>query len=232
MAALPVSNQEHDVDETQRSPLRHGDSVPWPRLCHLDATQAARHGCGTARGADHPRRPPRQRRARRGSDLARLTAAARIVLDAGLEVWFSPAIFEYPPEETQSRLVACGGGCRAAGEGPPGSRSLRGGLRAHALREGTAPGRSLLGRLKHLKRPSRPSCGTGSSTRSWRASSRGWAPLSPDRSPMRRSCSSRWIGNPSTTSALITTASNGPKTGTSRCSRHWLTPANRSPSRS
>jgi hypothetical protein len=41
-----------------------------------------------------------------GSDVERLTTASKVALDVGLEVWFSPAFFEYPPEETASRLVA------------------------------------------------------------------------------------------------------------------------------
>lgn len=41
-----------------------------------------------------------------GSDVGRLTKAAEIALELGLEVWFSPTFFEYPPEETASRLLA------------------------------------------------------------------------------------------------------------------------------
>ncbi len=40
-----------------------------------------------------------------GSDVRRLTAVAEIALGLGLEVWFSPALFEYSPEETTARLV-------------------------------------------------------------------------------------------------------------------------------
>jgi hypothetical protein len=39
-----------------------------------------------------------------GSDLGRLTAAARVALDLDLEVCFSPAFFERPLEELASRL--------------------------------------------------------------------------------------------------------------------------------
>ena len=41
-----------------------------------------------------------------GSDVGRITAVAETALGLGLEVWFSPAFFEYPLEETTSRLVA------------------------------------------------------------------------------------------------------------------------------
>jgi hypothetical protein len=41
-----------------------------------------------------------------GSDVDRLTAVAEMALELGIEVWFSPAFFEYPPEETASRLRA------------------------------------------------------------------------------------------------------------------------------
>jgi hypothetical protein len=41
-----------------------------------------------------------------GSEVARMTAVAEIALGLGIEVWFSPAFFEYSPEETADRLVA------------------------------------------------------------------------------------------------------------------------------
>ena len=41
-----------------------------------------------------------------GSDLGPMTAVAEIALGLGLEVWFSPAFFEYSLEETAARLVA------------------------------------------------------------------------------------------------------------------------------
>ena len=41
-----------------------------------------------------------------GSDVGRMTAVAEIALGLGLEVWFSPAFFEYSLEETAARLVA------------------------------------------------------------------------------------------------------------------------------
>jgi len=41
-----------------------------------------------------------------GSELGRLTAVAEIALDLGLEVWFSPAYFEYAMEEAADRAVA------------------------------------------------------------------------------------------------------------------------------
>ena len=41
-----------------------------------------------------------------GSDVGRMTAVTEVALGLGLEVWFSPAYFEYSPEETTSRLVA------------------------------------------------------------------------------------------------------------------------------
>ena len=41
-----------------------------------------------------------------GSDLEPMTVVAEIARGLGLEVWFSPAFFEYPLEETGARLVA------------------------------------------------------------------------------------------------------------------------------
>jgi hypothetical protein len=41
-----------------------------------------------------------------GSDVGRMTRVAEIALGLGIEVWFSPAFFEYSLEETAARLVA------------------------------------------------------------------------------------------------------------------------------
>ncbi|MGA8923766.1 MAG: hypothetical protein WB682_11525 [Candidatus Dormiibacterota bacterium] len=41
-----------------------------------------------------------------GSEVGRMTAVAEIALGLGIEVWFSPAFFEYSLEETAARLVA------------------------------------------------------------------------------------------------------------------------------
>ena len=41
-----------------------------------------------------------------GSDVERLVAVSEAALDLGLEVWFSPAFFEYPPDETAIDLSA------------------------------------------------------------------------------------------------------------------------------
>lgn len=41
-----------------------------------------------------------------GSDITRLTATTEVALRLGLEVWFSPAFFEYEPPETTTRFVA------------------------------------------------------------------------------------------------------------------------------
>jgi hypothetical protein len=45
-----------------------------------------------------------------GSDVDRLLSVTRVVLDLGLEVWFSPAFLEYHPRETASLLVAAAAG--------------------------------------------------------------------------------------------------------------------------
>jgi hypothetical protein len=126
-----------------------------------------------------------------GSDLARLTAVARIVLDAGLEVWFSPAIFEYPPEETQSRLVAAAAAAAPLERGHPGRVVFVAGSEHTLLTRGLLPGRSVVTRLKHLKaEPALLRNGKLNRLRNrrlgWRASFRGCAPLSPGPSPMRR----------------------------------------------
>ena len=86
-----------------------------------------------------------------GSDLARLTAVARIVLDAGLEVWFSPAILEYPPEETQSRLVAAAAAAAPLERAHPDRVVFVAGFEHTLFARGLLPGRSIPERLKHLK---------------------------------------------------------------------------------
>jgi tRNA U34 5-methylaminomethyl-2-thiouridine-forming methyltransferase MnmC len=68
-----------------------------------------------------------------GSDLGPMTAVAEIALGLGLEVWFSPAFFEYPLEETAARLVAAAEAATPL-YSPSGACGLRRRQRAHALR--------------------------------------------------------------------------------------------------
>jgi hypothetical protein len=86
-----------------------------------------------------------------GSDLARLTAVARIALEAGLEVWFSPAVLEHPPEETQSRLVAAAAAAAHLEGAHPGRVVFVAGFEHTLFTRGLLPGRSIVTRLKRLK---------------------------------------------------------------------------------
>ena len=71
-----------------------------------------------------------------GSDVGRMTAVAEIALGLGLEVWFSPAFFEYSLEETAARLVAAAEAAAPLDGGPSGACGLRRRQRAHALHAG------------------------------------------------------------------------------------------------
>jgi len=91
-----------------------------------------------------------------GSDVGRLIAVTEVALQAGLEVWFSPAFFEYPGAETASRLVAA-----AAAVGPlealhHGRVIFVAGSELTLFMQDLLPGKSIVDRLGGLKKnPSR-----------------------------------------------------------------------------
>ena len=85
-----------------------------------------------------------------GSDLGPMTAVAEIALGLGLEVWFSPAFFEYSLEETAARLVAAAEAATPLAHGPSGACGLRRRQRTYALR--TRAGR----RQKRDRAPATP----------------------------------------------------------------------------
>lgn len=86
-----------------------------------------------------------------GSDVARMTATTEAALGLGLEVWFSPAYFEYPPAETTSRLVAAARAVSALEEAHPGRVIFVTGFELTLFMPGLIPGQSIESRLAALK---------------------------------------------------------------------------------
>ena len=86
-----------------------------------------------------------------GSDVGRLTAVAEIALGLGLKVWFSPAFFEYPPEETTARLVAAAAAAAQLEAAHPGRVVFVAGGELTLFMPGILPGKSVTERLQGLK---------------------------------------------------------------------------------
>jgi hypothetical protein len=86
-----------------------------------------------------------------GSDVGRITAVAETALGLGLEVWFSPAFFEYTPEETTSRLVEAAEAAAPLAAAHPGRVVFVAGGELTLFMPGLIPGKSVTERLKGLK---------------------------------------------------------------------------------
>jgi hypothetical protein len=86
-----------------------------------------------------------------GSDVRRLTAVAEIALGLNLEVWFSPAFFEYSPEETTTRLVAAAEAAAPLEAAHPRRVNLVAGGELTLFMPGILPGKDITGRMKALK---------------------------------------------------------------------------------
>jgi hypothetical protein len=86
-----------------------------------------------------------------GSDLGRLTAVARVALDLGLEVWFSPAFFERPLKELASRLVDAAAAAAPLEAAHRGRVVFVAGSEHTLFSPGLVPGRSVNARLQHLR---------------------------------------------------------------------------------
>ena len=86
-----------------------------------------------------------------GSDVGRMTAVAEIALGLGLEVWFSPACFEYSPEETTARLVAAAEAAAPLEAAHPGRVIFVAGGELTLFMPGILGGKSVTERLQHLK---------------------------------------------------------------------------------
>jgi len=86
-----------------------------------------------------------------GSDIGRLAVAAETALSLGLEVWFSPAFFEYQPKETSSRLVAAAEAAASLEEAQPGRVVFVAGSELTLFMPGLVEGKTITQRLERLK---------------------------------------------------------------------------------
>jgi hypothetical protein len=86
-----------------------------------------------------------------GSGIDRLVAVSGAALALGLEVWFSPALFEYPPEETARRLIGAAGAAASLDAAHPGRVVLVAGSELTLFMPGIVPGRTITERLRRLK---------------------------------------------------------------------------------
>jgi hypothetical protein len=86
-----------------------------------------------------------------GSDVGRLIAVSKAALGLGLEVWFSPAFFEYPAKDTASRLAAAARAAAALEAAHAGSVVFVAGSELTLFMPGLVPGRSVTDRLQCLK---------------------------------------------------------------------------------
>jgi hypothetical protein len=86
-----------------------------------------------------------------GSDVARMTATTEIALGLGLEVWFSPAFFEYQAPETTSRLVAAARAVSALEQTHAGRVIFVAGSELTLFMPDLTPGKSITLRLAALK---------------------------------------------------------------------------------
>ena len=86
-----------------------------------------------------------------GSEVDRLSAVASVTLELGLEVWFSPAYFEYSADETTSRLVGAASAAVSLAADHPGRVIFVAGWEQTRFMPGLVPGRSIVERLEHLK---------------------------------------------------------------------------------
>lgn len=86
-----------------------------------------------------------------GSDVGRMTAVAEIALGLGIEVWFSPAFFEYSLEETAARLVAAAEAAARLEPAHPGRVVFVAGGELTLFIQGIVAGKSVAERLQRLK---------------------------------------------------------------------------------
>jgi hypothetical protein len=86
-----------------------------------------------------------------GSDVRRLMAVAEVALGVGLEVGFSPALFEYPPEEMTDRLVAAAAEAASLEAVHPGRVVFVAGGELTLFMPGILPGKSVTERLQGLR---------------------------------------------------------------------------------
>ncbi len=86
-----------------------------------------------------------------GADLARLETASRFALAEGLEVWFSPELWDRSPEETQEYLARGAEIAQSLLDRAPEKVVLSVGSEVILFSKGFIPGENVLERLAHPK---------------------------------------------------------------------------------
>ncbi len=86
-----------------------------------------------------------------GSNIRRMTAITEAALGLGLEVWFSPAYFEYSPEETTSRTLAAASAVAPLEAAHPGQVVFVAGSELTLFMQGLIAGQSVTARLQRFK---------------------------------------------------------------------------------
>jgi hypothetical protein len=86
-----------------------------------------------------------------GSHIGPMTDAARIALELGIEVWLSPALFEYSLDATAARLVAAAKAAALLEAAHPGRVVFVAGSELTLFTPGIVPGKSVTERLRGLK---------------------------------------------------------------------------------
>jgi len=86
-----------------------------------------------------------------GSDVGRMAAVAELALELGLEVWFSPAFFEYPMEGTAARLTAAAEVAARLYAAHPGRVIFVAGSELTLFTQGLIAGKGIPERLQRLK---------------------------------------------------------------------------------
>jgi hypothetical protein len=86
-----------------------------------------------------------------GSDIRRVTSVTEVALGLGLEVWFSPAYFEYSPEETASLLVEAAEAAAPLSTAHPGRVVFVAASELTLFMQGLVSGKSVTERMEALR---------------------------------------------------------------------------------
>ena len=84
-----------------------------------------------------------------GQDLDRLTVAGRIALDQGLEVWFSPELWDHTPQDTLDYIAAAAGRAAELHQRRPSGVVFSIGSELTLFMAGILDGNSVFERLQH-----------------------------------------------------------------------------------
>jgi hypothetical protein len=165
-----------------------------------------------------------------GRDVGRLQMATEAALGAGLDVWFSPAVWDRGPDETIADTVRAARAAERLRSASPGRLTFVVGGELTLFMRGILPGRTLTDRLKNMMASG--IIRSGGHNQPLNASSLGWRQPSarslaaPSRTPPCPGSMSTGPG--STSSASTTTVRSGSRNATSRCSPRSSRRASRS----